>query len=89
MMELKVATRQCTDDAGKIRRFHYYLTVEQAEGPYMYCENYGVRIEEEGGGAETVPGITPSASRIDELMTLLVDNRVGPVGLRDVISDWL
>ena len=45
--------------------------------------------KEEGGGAETVPGITPSASRIDELMTLLVDNRVGPVGLRDVIADWL
>ena len=35
------------------------------------------------------PGITTSASRIDQLITLLVDNRVGPSGLSDVVADWL
>ena len=48
-----------------------------------------MRVWEEQGEDETIPGITTSASRIDELMTLLVDNRVGPAGLRDVVEDWL
>ena len=49
----------------------------------------GCGVWEEQGEDETIPGITTSASRIDELMTLLVDNRVGPAGLRDVVEDWL
>ena len=36
-----------------------------------------------------IPAITTSAVRIDELMALLVDNRVGPAGLADVVADWL
>ena len=41
------------------------------------------------GEDTAIPSITTSATRIDELMTLLVDNRVGPAGLSDVIADWL
>ena len=48
-----------------------------------------MRVCEEQGEDETIPGITTSATRIDELMTLLVDNQVGPAGLRDVVEDWL
>lgn len=88
-MELKIAARQCSDDAGTLHRFHYFLTVEEARSPNLCLENYGVRIAEEGGGDCAVPGVTTSASRIDELMTLLVDNLVGPAGLRDVVDDWL
>jgi len=88
-MEMKIATRHCADQGGKTRCFHYFLTIDQEETPRLFCENYGVRIAEEAGGEAAVPHITTSAARIDELMTLLVDNRVGPAGLSDVVSDWL
>ena len=85
-MEMKIATRQCRDQRGKTRKFHYFLTVDQEQTPRLFCENYGVRIAEEGGSEHTVPAITTSAIRIDELM---VDNVVGPAGLADVVADWL
>ena len=88
-MELRIADRQCRDQGGNLRRFHYFLTVDQEETPHFSCENYGVRIAEEEGGEASVAAITTSAARIDELITLLVDNRVGPGGLEDVIADWL
>lgn len=88
-MELKIATRQCRDDQGTARLFHYYLTVDQVETPRFFCENYGVRIAEEAGEETCCPALTTSAARIDQLMTLLVDNQVGPSGLADVVADWL
>lgn len=89
IMEIKIAVRQCADQTGNPRRFHYFLTIDQEETSRLFCENYGVRIEEEHGAAASVLGITTSAKRIDELMTLLVDNQVGPAGLADVVADWL
>lgn len=88
-MELKIAARQCRDQRGDPRRFHYFLTIDQEETPHFFCENYGVRIVDEDGGEAVIPSITTSARRIDELMTLLVDNQVGPAGLADVVADWL
>ena len=88
-MELKIATRRCEDDLGAPRLFHYYLTVDQVETPRFACENYGVRIADEAGDEACCPALTTSAARIDELMTLLVDNKVGPAGLADVVEDWL
>lgn len=88
-MEMKIATRSCGDDRGKQRRFHYYLTVDQVESPRFACENYGVRIAEEAGDEACCPALTTSAARIDQLLTMLVDNKVGPAGLADVVADWL
>ena len=89
-MEIKIATRQCRDSEGTDRTFTYYLTVDQEESPRFFFENYGVRIVEEPGcSSACLPGITTSASRIDQLITLLVDNRVGPSGLSDAVADWL
>lgn len=88
-MEMKIATRRCSDQRGDPRCFHYFLTVDQEETSHFFCENYGVHIVEEHGDDAAVPGITTSAARIDELMTLLVDNCVGPLGLADVVADWL
>ena len=87
--ELRIATRQCEDESGRLRRFHYFLTVDQEETPTLCFENYGVRIAEETGQDAAIPAITTSAARIDELMTLLVDHSVGPAGLADVVADWL
>ena len=89
MMEIKIASRQCRDDLGRQRRFHYFLTVDQVESDRFCCEDYGVRVEEEDGDSSAIPSITTSAKRIDELITLLVDNQVGPAGLADVVADWL
>lgn len=89
IMEIKIATRACRDPEGAERTFTYYLTVDQEVTPRFACENYGVRIAEEAGPGVAIPAITTSAARIDELLTLLVDNRVGPAGLADVVADWL
>ena len=88
-MEIKIASRTCRDQEGKERNFHYSLTVDQEETPRLCLENYGVRIAEEAGDTAEVRAITASAERIDELITLLVDNRVGPAGLADTVADWL
>ena len=88
-MELELASRQCEDEQGGRHCFHYFLVVDEVETPGFCCENYGVRIEEEGGGSSVIPAITTSALCIDELMTLLTDHRVGPAGLADVVADWL
>ena len=88
-MDLYITSRQVMDDAGRLRKFQYYLVVEQVDSGNFQCENYGVRIIEEGISFSFQPGLTTSAVRIDQLMTTLIDNSVGPVGLEDVIRDWL
>ena len=57
-MEIKIATRQCLDQKGQQRRFHYYLTIDQEETPRLFCENYGVRIAEELGDESSLSGVT-------------------------------
>ena len=88
-MELYITSRQVTTDDGHSRCFHYFLIVEQVDSGSFHCENYGVRITEDGVSSTALPGLTTSAVRIDQLMTTLVDNTVGPVGLEDVVRDWL
>ena len=89
MMEYEIAARQWADEGGRTRRYHYYLTVDQVEAGRFFCENYGVRVAGEDGDQAAVPGVTTSAQRIDELMTLLVERQVGPAALADVVADWL
>ena len=88
-MEFKIATRQSQDQNGVLHMFHYYLTIDQIHAGAFFCENYGVRISDENGESAAIPSITVSALRMDELMTLLVDNRVSPSGLTDVVMDWI
>ena len=51
MMELKIASRSLTDEAGKLRRLHYFLLVDELEAGSFFCEQYGVKIAEEIGRA--------------------------------------
>ena len=88
-MELYITSRQVTGEDGRSHCFQYYLVVEQVDSGSFQCENYGVRIAEEGGSSAAVLGLTTSAVRIDQLMTILADNSVGPAGLEDVVRDWL
>ena len=88
-MELEIAVRSCQDQLGRTRTFHYFLTVDLEQSQRFCLENYGASVSEENGDKSSVPALTTSASRIDELMTLLVDHLVGPAGLKDVVQDWL
>jgi hypothetical protein len=88
-MEFKIASCSCADETGNSHRFHYFLTVDAIQSGNFFCENYGVRIQEENGGETTISSITTSATRIDELLTCLVEHQVGPAGLSDVVADWL
>ena len=89
MRELFLETVELADQTGTVRRYDYSILIGEMDvGPYA-CESYGVRISEQGGGQASVPNITCSASRIDELSGLLVRNGVTPMALRDVVLDWL
>ena len=90
MRELAVARKQAADETGRVRTYDYALLVgEMPVSDGLFCESYGVCIQEQDGQAERVPHITVSAARIDELMDLLVRNTVTPSTLRDVVDDWL
>ena len=88
-MEFEIAVGNWRDEVGGLRRVHYYLQVETVDTGGFCCENYGVRVSEEDGDSAQVSGITTSALRIDELISLLVDHKVGPTALPDVVADWL
>lgn len=90
MRELAVAQREVLDEQGIIHIYDYSVLIGEMEILEEFsCESYGVRIQERGGGCSEVPNITVSASRVDELVELLVKNTVTPCTLRDVIDDWL
>ena len=86
MTEVKIASRTCPDEFGRPRTFHYALTVDTVESDTFSCENYGVRISEESGDTAAIPGITTSAVRIDELLTLLVEHGVSPTARKCLIT---
>lgn len=87
-MEIKVAARQIENERGSLCSLVYYLTIELVETPRFCFERYGVRIRDQNGTSACTAPLTSSATEIDELITLLVDNRVTPVTLQDVVTDW-
>ncbi len=90
MRELFLGTRAVTDTSGAPRRYDYSILIDDEGGAPFFCENYGLRVAEQGSGEECrVPNITCSISRIDELSELVVKGGVTPVTLRDVVADWL
>ena len=89
MVELPIATRAMKDETGRYRRFYYKLIIDQIETDAFVCEAYGVIVYETDGDCVTIPNITVSADRIDELLSMLVEHSVGPVGTPDVVADWL
>ena len=82
-------TAACTlrDQEGRQRSFRYMLTVKQYRTDSERYEFYGISVAEEGGERSSVPALTLSFRRARALMSLLVRNGVGPVGLHDVIED--
>lgn len=62
----------------------YYLLEEELENG----GSYGVQIELEGEEA-SVRDLSPTRQRVLELAEALARGAVTPVGLRDVVDDWL
>ena len=89
MRELFLQTLKLPDESGAIRSYDYAILIDEMDvGPYS-CESYGIRVAEQGGAEASVPNVTCSAARIDELSNLLLRNGVTPITLQDVLSDWL
>ena len=87
MREIPYATRQVKGCNSKPLVLAYSLLVT---GEADELEHYGVRIEEQVSGSLTqVLDLTTQAKRIYDLLDKLVRNAVTPIGLRDVLEDWL
>lgn len=89
MMEYTIASRTCTDEEGKLHTFHYYLLSQDIHTDQFSCEDFGVKIVGSDGTSVSIPNITPSYTRIMELMRLLTEHTVTPINLPEVIEDWL
>lgn len=78
------------EEDGTAHSFQYYILVDEMElGGGLSCESYGVKVAGPDGEEASVPNITVSVERIDQLLELLRRNCVSPVTLRDVVLDWL
>ena len=90
MRELKLDLYSLYPGVGADSPYDYSILVDELAVGAFRCESYGAQVSARlSGDVSQVPNITVSASRIDELMELLVRNQVGPVHLQDVIEDWL
>lgn len=88
MRELLLENREI-EGMGKELSCRYSILVGEIPVGNFSCESYGVKIEETATGAVArFPDLTISTQRIDELMELLIRNRVTPTGLADVLADW-
>jgi hypothetical protein len=90
MRELLVCSQEIKDQKEQPHCYHYSILIDEMDVGRFSCESYGVKISENPEGeVAAVSHVTTSIPRIDELMDLLTSNSVTPVGLRDVIEDWL
>ena len=65
----------------------YYILVSGGDGE---PERYGVKIIEKNSGAQSLDfDLTTDIDRIHDLMDKLSRNSVTPMGVSDVLADWL
>lgn len=90
MRELKLDVYSLYPDMEAPGPYDYAILVDELDvGPFS-CESYGACVTSRvTGDRAEVANITVSATRIDQLMELLVRNQVSPVHLGDVVEDWL
>ena len=90
MRELFFGTAEQEREDGESRIYRYYIVIDEMDVGAFSCESYGLRAEDPQEGASvSVPHITCSISRIDELCELVLGGGVPPDQLPDVIQDWL
>lgn len=90
MRELKLDVYSLYPDLEADGPYDYAILVDELQVGAFSCESYGAQVTNRTTGDRSdVPNITVSASRIDQLMELLVRGQVGPLHLGDVVADWL
>ncbi len=90
MRELKLDLYSLYPDLADAGPYDYSILVNEVDAGAFFCESYGAKVScRLTGERAEIPDITVSATRIDELMDLLVHGQVGPLHLRDVVDDWL
>ena len=89
MRELFLQTLELPDEQGVPRQYDYSILIGEMDVGRFSCESYGVKVAQRDGPAASVPNITCSAQRIDELSNLLLRHGVTPTSLADVVQDWL
>lgn len=89
MKKIKLLEEMVQDEMGKNRQFEYYLLIEEIDMMGLFCEYYGVAVEEKNGDLVEIRGITMKQERIEELITLLSFHKVSPITLGEVVEDWL
>lgn len=90
MRELKLDLYSLYPGTKQEGLYDYAILVDELDVGAFSCESYGAQITSRSTGDQAkLPHITVSATRIDQLMELLVRNQVSPVHLQDVVEDWL
>ena len=90
MREIYVDTSVIRDELGREYAYDYHIVIDEMDvGPFA-CESYGLQVKGRNSGEMcTIPHITCSIPRIDELCALVVKSGVTPLTLSDVVDDWL
>ena len=89
MRQIMLGEVDFTDGVGETFTCRYHLLIREIPPP-LEGESYGigVTILQTGEGTE-IWDITVSDRRIQTLAGLVMEGRVTPCTLRDVVDDWL
>ena len=87
MRELPVMARTVRTEEDRQLMLQYAILVQETPDG---LEHYGVKITEESAtDSAAVFNLTMSVPRIYGLVELLENSTVTPIGLMDVVADWL
>ena len=66
-----------------------YSVISEYDNEFM-CDMFGVSVRiEESGEERKLAGITSLADEAFQLASVLINGKVTPVTLKDVVSDWI
>ena len=88
MEEITFCTRCCLDEEGHMHRFRYSLLISTIPAGQFQFEDYGVKVEEAGADTVSLPSLTHNRTRIEALLSLLVQHAVTPINLPEIAEDW-
>lgn len=89
MMDFTAREHTCIDETGAPLTFHYHLLCDTAEYGDRLIPDYGIAVSSSQGEHIQIPHISPDFHRVSDLLTLLCEQAVSPIHLRDVVDDWL
>ena len=88
MQESLFGTKFIADEMGNTHTFSYWLMTQPLPAGRFMFEDYGVRVSSADGENACLPSLTHSRTRINDLLTLLMEHTVTPINLPEVAEDW-